>query len=102
MGGGLLVAVRALCFWHRAVFSVLAFHRVSGRPPCRETATQRPGLAPLLSKELRHTGAGTFLWSSAIGNDLPIRWQSAEVLKDLGGRSRRLKAANNRLGRDPD
>jgi hypothetical protein len=81
---------------------VLRFHRVLRGAPGGQPTTERPCLPALLSEELRHTGAGAFLGSGAVGDDLAIGGQALEVSQDLGSRTRRLQTANDRFGRDPN
>src|SRR5207237_4831016 len=97
-----LVTVRALFLRTRGMVGVLGFHRVLRGPPPRQPTAQRPGLAALLSEELRHTGAGALVGSSAVGDDLAVGGEALEVPQDLGSRARGLENANERFGRDPN
>jgi hypothetical protein len=81
--GGFLVAIGALFFRHGAVLRMLTFHRISRCSPGGQPTTERPSLSSLLPEKLRHTGAGALVGSSAVGDDLPIVGQAAEVLDNF-------------------
>ena len=72
MCSDLLVAVGALFLRTRGMVGMLGFHRILSGPPPRQPTAQRPGLPALLSEELRHTGAGALVGSSAVGDDLAV------------------------------
>src|SRR2546428_13023186 len=82
--------------------ATLCFHWVFRPPPCRQPTTERPRLPSLLSEELRHTGAGGLLGSSAVGDDLPVRRYALEVLQDFRDRPSRLDRPDDWFGRESD
>ena len=98
----LFMAVRAFLLGTWRVLDVFALKGKAGRSPGSQAAAQRPCLTTLLSKKLRHTGAGGFLWSSAVGDDLFVWRQAREESEDFGWRPSPLQRPNNRLGSDTD
>ena len=60
--------------------------RVAAFAPSLQTALQRPNpLDAILPEEQRHTGAGSFVWSSAIENDFAVAWQTVILLLQIRG-----------------
>lgn len=78
-----LVAVGALLLGAGSMLRMLAFHGIARGTPGRQATAQCPRFPSLLSKELRHTGAGALIRSSAIGDDRAVLRNRAEVLEDL-------------------
>lgn len=54
--------------------------RIAGFAPAIQAALQRPNsFHALLSQEQRHTGASSFVWSSAEKDDFAVRGQSVAL-----------------------
>ena len=54
--------------------------------PCLESAVQRMHVFPTaISEFLRHTGAGRFVRSSAVGYDCAVFWYFVDMLRDFIG-----------------
>ena len=92
----LFVTVGALFLRSRRMVGMLGLHRIPGCAPCRQPTAECPCLPALLSEKLRHTGAGAFVRSSAVSDDLAVGGQALEVPQDLRNRARRLQTADDR------
>src|SRR6266508_6364053 len=69
-----------------AQFSLLRLRGVAGALPGGQAAGEGVGAVALVPQPLRHTGAGLFVRSGAVGDDRALAGQLAPAPVELGGR----------------